>query len=90
MKTISETVTRRGIVVEEVIRGCLPGCKRRIVAYSDEDCGVELFNDLTDGASPGQHTGWETLEGFCRECNRECEYRRMFVVTHIVRTTEEC
>jgi hypothetical protein len=89
MATVRENATERrlGFVVEEVISGCADGCtKPRVVAIPAADFG-EVFDDLTEGLTARQHTGWEVLDGFCRGCNQGVVYRRTFVVGEVVRTT---
>ena len=79
---------RIGIVVEETIRGCAAGCcEPRVHAMPSVEYGEDVFHDLTAGLGPRQHTGWEEIEGRCPGCDCEIDYRRMFVVTAVVRTT---
>jgi hypothetical protein len=90
MATAIENTTERrvGFVVEEAISGCADGCtKPRLVAFPACDYCEDVFRDLTEGLTARQHTGWEVLDGFCRGCNCEIVYRRMFVVGEVVRTT---
>lgn len=85
---IENTTERRvGFVVEEGVSGCAEGCTNlRLVAIRACDYG-DTFDDLTEGLAARQHTGWEVLEGYCRGCERQIMYRRVFVVSEVVRTT---
>jgi len=82
MEATSETVTRRGFVVEEGISGCADGCTfPRFWVLASDAYGQETFHDLTAGLTVRQHSGWEVLNGICPRCDCEIVYRRMFVVS---------
>lgn len=89
MQTVSETVERKGFVVEETICGCVDGCTaQRLSAIPASEYGHDVFSDLTEGLAARQHTGWEELEGRCPRCGSDVQYRRMFVVSEVVRTVK--
>ena len=90
MATVSEVTNERrlGFVVEETISGCSEGCMcPRMQAIPAAEYGDEVFADLTEGLGVRQHSGWEELDGRCPRCDAEVKYRRMFVVSEVVRTT---
>lgn len=87
---ISEDVRERrlGFVIEDAPMDCC-GCarKRGPVVVPLLEYGDDVFGDVTEGLSAGQHTGWEAIEGYCDSCRSYYTYQRMFVVTEVVRTT---
>ena len=80
---VHKAFTRRGFVVEEIIKGCkTEGCTaEKFVVNSWEHYGEDTFNDLTEGLTKGKHSEGDHTEGICPKCRKPVVYKDYFVVT---------
>jgi hypothetical protein len=69
---------RKGIVIEEQIKGCL--CMP-YVAFGSDYFGATEFNDLTEGCKKGEVSSSDEMEGTCPKCEKPIVYYNYLLVT---------
>ena len=75
---------RRGIYLETNFSPCRCLYKEKHHTFPDTDCGRDMFEWATEGATPTgeKHWLWEARDGVCPSCGQEVTYDCHFIVTH--------